>query len=104
MLSRRGLSTLFGGLVAASIVVSGTTAHVSTLPVRPASDAKAVYVRDSCTPSFNILFGPGICQQSDGKVDVFDFLDYLAKHNGTHPLWRFSPESFDLPVGKHVEL
>src|SRR5262245_16580086 len=100
MLSRRDLSTLFGGFVAASVLVVGAPAHVSTLPVRPASDSKAVTVRDSCTESFNVFFGdPNICQPSGGKVDVFDFLAYLGKHGGTHPLWRFSPGAFDLPVG-----
>ena len=67
-------------------------------------DSKLVKVNDSCTPSFNIFFGdPTICQQTDGKVDIFDFLNYLSKHL-SHPLWRFDPQSFDLPVGKHIEL
>lgn len=105
MLSRRGLPVLFAGMVAMWIVAGGVVVHVSTLPaVAPIDDSKLVKVRDSCTPSFNIFFGdPTICQQTDGKVDIFDFLDYLSKH-GNHPLWKFDPQSFDLPAGKHVEL
>ena len=105
MLSRRGLPVLFAGMVAMWIVAGGVVVHVSTLPaVAPVDDSKLVKVRDSCTPSFNIFFGdPTICLQTDGKVDIFDFLDYLGKH-GNHPLWKFDPQSFDLPAGKHVEL
>lgn len=105
MQSRRGMPVLFAGMVAIWIVASGVVAHVSTVPVTAApDDSKLVMVRDSCTPSFNIFFGdPTICQQTDGKVDIFAFLDYLSKHF-SHPLWRFDPQSFNLPVGKHVEL
>src|SRR5689334_1740774 len=105
MLSRRDLSTLFGGLVAASIVVGGATAHVSTSPVLPASGSKTIIVRDSCTPSFNAFFNdPNICLQTDGKVNVLDFLSYLGQHGGAHPLWKFTPEALDLPAGKHIAL
>ena len=104
MLSRRGMPVLSAGLLAGWIVAGGV-APVSTLPATAAiDDSKVVMVRDSCTPSFNIFFGdPTICQQTDGKVDIFAFLDYLGKHLN-HPLWRFDPQSFNLPAGKHVEL
>jgi hypothetical protein len=105
MLSRKGMPLLFAGMVSIWIVAGGAVAHVSTLPPTPAvDDSKVVKVRDSCTPSFNVFFqDPTICQQLDGKVDIFAFLDYLSKHL-MHPLWRFDPQSFDLPVGKHVQL
>ena len=90
MLSRRGMPLLSAGVIAAWIIAGGGVAQVSTVPATSAiDDSKVVKVRDSCTPSFNIFFGdPTICQQSDGKVDVLDFLDYLGKHL-SHPLWQF---------------
>jgi len=105
MLSRRGMPVLFVGMVAFWIVAGGVSAHVSAVPAAPAlDDSKVVNVRDSCTPSFNVFFqDPTICQQPNGKVDIFAFLDYLSKHL-SHPLWRFDPQSFDLPVGKHIQL
>lgn len=105
MLFRRGMPVLSAGVLGVWFVAGGVVAHVSTVPAKAAiDDSKLVKVRDSCTPSFNIFFGdPTICQQTDGKVDIFAFLDYLSKHLN-HPLWKFDPQSFDLPVGKHVEL
>jgi len=65
--------------------------------------AKIVTVRDECEMvSFNAMFGSGVCQR-EGKVTVDDFLAYVNQHHDD-PLWLFSPESFDLPVGKHLVL
>ncbi len=98
-MQRRIAPACLGALVLAVAVL------VSGIGVGTADEAsKLVKVRDECTNSFNIFFGdPAICQQPDGKVDIFPFLDYLTRHQ-QHPLWRFDPASFDLPTGKQIVL
>ena len=99
LVTRKVLPLLFGASVLAWILL------VSAIGVSMSAEAsKLVKVRDECTESFNVFFGdPTICQQPDGKVDIFVFFNYLSRHQ-RHPLWRFDPESFDLPKGKQVAL
>ena len=89
-------------VLGASLAVA--TLLLGTVGLSIAGEVKIVKVRDACEmASFDAMFGPGTCQQEEGKVTVGSFLAYVIQHHD-HPLWRFNPESFDLPVGKQLVL
>ncbi len=64
---------------------------------------KAVMIRDDCDPTtFNAAVGPGTCV-GDGKTMFATFVAAITAHERA-PLWRFTPEAADVPVGNSLSL
>ncbi len=67
------------------------------------SEDKAVKIRDDCDPTtFNVAVGPGTCV-GDGKTMFATFVAEITAHERA-PLWRFTPEAADVPVGNSLSL
>jgi hypothetical protein len=67
------------------------------------SGDKAVMIRDDCDPTtFNAVVGPGTCV-GRGKTTFATFVAEITAH-GRAPLWRFTPEAADVPVGNALSL
>ncbi len=71
--------------------------------VGTASEEKTVMIRDDCDPTtFNAVVGPGTCV-GDGKTTFGTFVAKITEHQ-RDPLWRFTPEASDVPIGKSLSL
>ncbi len=93
------------GIFVRVCVVAALALAVVLFPtmVGTASEEKGVMIRDDCDPTtFNAVVGPGTCVGS-GKTTFDTFVASITNHQ-RDPLWRFTPEESDVPVGKTLSL
>jgi hypothetical protein len=81
-----------------SILVLGALALGMAMPgAASAGEAHRIGILDRCDPpSFNAMFGDGICVNRNAGVNVGTFLERVNPKDGGHQAWRFTPEQVRL--------
>jgi hypothetical protein len=77
-------------------------AIVLAVPVAVSANPSEVYANDSCSPSFNIVVGPGTCT-SPGGTPANVFVQELML-TGSAGAWHFSAPQVNLSPGSVLEV